>query len=148
MAKTSSISFLFAKYKYIIIAIAIVILIVVTYLLATRSEEKKEVKIKNQDLIDNANAEIDTTKITQTDMQFNTLASKLYMAMKGWGTDEDAIFNVFKALQSRSDVLQLSKVFGVRDGKTLEEYLYFDLDQEDIDKINNILASKAINYTF
>ena len=51
-------------------------------------------------------------------------------------------------MQSRSDVLQLIKVFGVKDGETLTEWINYDLSASEIDKNNTILATNDINYSF
>ncbi len=95
-----------------------------------------------------ANKEIDTTKQTLTQTQLNTLASKLYTAMKGWGTDEDAIYAAFETLGSRTDLMQLRKTFGTKDGMTLDEWLADELNASEIEHLNNILATNSIDYKF
>ena len=138
----------FNKYKYITIAVIVVIVIVLIYFLIFSSKKKRDLRIKNDEVIKNANTEIDRSKITITDTQVNSIVSKIHAAMKGWGTNEKAVYSTFELIGSRSDLLQVQKVFGVRNGKTLEEYLYSELSQEGIDKINQILASKNINFIF
>lgn len=148
---SSIINLLGAKFKatnaivitaIVIVIIAIVILIVVKYKGALTDA------IKNRQLADALNEEIDPDTITLTQTQLNTFASSLYAAMKGWGTDEEKIYSVFRSMGSRSDVLQLIKTYGVKDGENLSEWLYDDLTAKEIDKINNILANNNINYQF
>ena len=105
-------------------------------------------KAANQKLVDEANTTIKVEDISITQDQFHTYAQKLYKAMKGAGTDEKAIYEVFEAMNSRSDVQQLIKTFGVKDGENLAEWLYDDLSAGDIEHINAILATKSINYQF
>ncbi len=126
----------------VIAAIAIVILIIVKYKGVLTDT------IKNRKLAESLDKEIDYDSLTLTQTQLNTYASSLYAAMDGVGTDENKIFNVFRAMGTRSDVLQLIKTFGVKDGEDLTEWLHKDLSAEDIEKINSILADNNINYHF
>lgn len=105
-------------------------------------------EVTNQEVVKEANKEIDASQITLTDAQYNTLASKFYLAVKGWGTDVDSVYAVFEALQSRSDLLKLFSVFGVKDDMTFVEWVYDDLSQKEIDHVNQILAANNINYKF
>ncbi len=131
-----------------LIGVAAVAALALIVWLALRIKNMLSSEMKNLQLIADANAEIDTSGLTLTTAQFNTLVSKLYTAMKGWGTDEAAVYEAFQTLGSRSDLLQLIRLFGVKDEKTLPEWIYSDLTQREIDKLNSILASKQINYIF
>lgn len=126
----------------ILVVVAIILLIVLKY------KGKLSDTIKNRALAESLDEEINQDDITLTQMQLNTYASSLYVAMNGMGTDEDKIYNVFRAMGTRSDVLQLIKTFGVKDSETLTEWLYADLSAKEIDKINSILANNNINYQF
>lgn len=99
-------------------------------------------------MIEEANKNIDTQQLTLTQDQYNTYATRLYKAMKGLGTDEEAIYAVFEAMQTYSDVQQLVKTYGLKDGETLKEWLYGDLSNSEIQHLNEILSSKSINYQF
>ena len=105
-------------------------------------------EVSNQNAIDEANSEIDASDITYTDAQYNSLASKLYTAVKGWGTDLDAVYAVFEAMFTRSDLMKLTAAFGVKDDMTLYEWIHDDLNQRQIDHVNQILSARNINYTF
>lgn len=104
--------------------------------------------VHNKQLANSLDEEIDTNQITITQAQFNTYASSLYAAMDGVGTDEDKIYAVFRAMNTRADVLQLIKTFGVKDSQTLTEWLHGDLSASEIEKVNTILAGNNINYSF
>ena len=127
--------------------IGLLALIVVVFLIVKFKSKFKDM-ITNTKLVNNLETEIKTDDITLTQAQFNSYASALYSAMKGWGTDEEKIYNVFRQMNTRSDVLQLIKVFGVKDGDTLTEWLNDDLSASEIEKINTILATNDINYSF
>ena len=68
--------------------------------------------------------------------------------MKGWGTDEDAIYEVISHMQTRSDVLYLIKKFGVKDGLTLNGWFTAELNAKERTKVNTILTNNNVNYTF
>lgn len=127
--------------------LGVLALIVVVFLIVKFKSKFKDM-ITNTKLVNNLETEIKKDDITLTQAQFNSYASALYSAMKGWGTDEEKIYNVFRQMNTRSDVLQLIKVFGVKDGDTLTEWLNDDLSASEIEKINTILATNDINYSF
>jgi hypothetical protein len=69
--------------------------------------------------------------------------------MKGPGTDEDKVAEVFKQMNSRSDVLMLKKEYGVIDGETLDEWIDDDFSASGKEEyINKILRTKSIQYVF
>ncbi len=138
--------FLTTKVIITVVIVLLVCAVAIWGILGLKNSIKSSVQ--NGKLVDEVNAEIDTNKVSLTQSQFNTLASKLHTAMNGMGTDEDSIYDAFKTINSRSDLLQLIKTFGVKDGETLKEWLYDDLSSSDIQHINEILASKNINYAF
>jgi hypothetical protein len=110
--------------------------------------------------LDNANKDIiDAKKSGQVasypSATYSQLADKIYSAvMYTWGTDEQAIYDVFNQMKNNLDVALLIKAFGKRrvEFSTLDQelgaHLSNDLDSAEINKINNILSSKGINYKF
>ena len=130
--------------RYVLILIGIVVLAFI--ILKVKGMFTSE--IKNQKNIAQANAEIDANKLSFTEAQYASLASKLYAAMKGLGTDEQAIFDVMATLKTRSDLMKLMSVFGVRDNKTLMEWIPSELSAKDMAKLNNILMAQSIVFTF
>ena len=95
-----------------------------------------------------ANAEIKDTDVTLTPSELSNLADRLYSAMSGPGTDEEAVYAAFRLLRTRSDLMSLIKAFGVRKGETLPQWLTGDLSRREIEKLNAILVSNRINYSF
>jgi len=86
-------------------------------------------------------------KLSYDDNKFRNLAGALYTAMKGAGTDTTAVYNVFKQMNTKADVLKLIDAFGIRDGETLAEWMRAEWFLS-ISSINSILNSKGIDYTF
>lgn len=134
--------------KQIAIIVGAILALIVVIWAFVAIKNKVSDTITNSKLVNEVNNEIDFNKITLTQSQINTLVSKLYAAMEGWGTDEDAIYEAFNTLNSYSDLQQLSKSYGVKDGKVLREWLQNELDAEELAHVNEILASKNINYVF
>lgn len=134
--------------KKITIAAIVLVVVAIIVILIVKYKGKLSDTIKNRTLAESLDEEIDQDNITLTQMQLNTYASSLYAAMKGAGTNENKIYSVFRGLGTRSDVLQLIKTFGVKDGMTLTEWMNDDLSSKEIDKINSILANNNINYQF
>jgi hypothetical protein len=75
--------------------------------------------------------------------EYQGMANKLEVAMDGWGTDEDAIMEVFERVKNDLDFLELDSAFGNRDGWNMIEWLQGDLSGYWMDKINNTLNSNG-----
>lgn len=103
---------------------------------------------------DTLTSEIKSEPLTFELAQYETFAQKIYYAVFDFGTDEEAVYNVFSQLRTKSDVLQLIKTFGTRNilpginDFTLPEWLYNDLTPSEIQHVNDILARNNINYIF
>lgn len=134
--------------KYALMAAAVIILLAAVVYIVLKLKKSISTGIKLAENTSEANKEISTEKLTLTSSQYNTLASKLYAAMAGIGTDEEAVYDAFRSINTYSDLMQLMSVFGSKDGLTLREWLFDDLSASDINKVNEILASKSINYKF
>lgn len=130
-----------------LIVAAIVVAMIIVYFLYKKYTKLEDVKSSNE-VIEKANQEIVTSDLTLTTVQLGTICQKLYDAMKGLGTDVDAVYAAFSAANTRSDILSIIAKFGVRDGESLAEWLYGDLSGSEIMHLNNVIASKGINYQF
>lgn len=94
---------------------------------------------------------------TYMEAQYVGFADAIYAARgcnNVFGTNEDAIYNVFRKMVNDLDVAKLIEKFGKRrlcfsftEGN-LGGFLNDDLDQDEIAIINNILKSKGIKYQF
>ena len=86
-------------------------------------------------------------KLSYQKYEYNNMADSLFTAMKGLGTDTDTIYNIFYRMNNKADVLQLVVSFGVRKGENLQQWMQGET-KLSISKINNILATKGIDYRF
>ena len=94
---------------------------------------------------------------TYMEAQYVGFADAIYAARgcnNFFGTDEDAIYNVFRKMVNDIDVAKLIEKFGERrlcfsfTESTLGGFLSSDLDQDEIKIINDILEKKGIKYKF
>lgn len=134
--------------KYGMIAIVVLIIFFVVWNRFGKSKQETEDANKQRDIANEVNNAITASNVKLTQVQLNTLADKIYKAVKGSGTDEKSIYDAMRTLQTKDDVLALIKTFSVRDSMTLREWLYDDLNNSEISKINDILLSKGISFSF
>lgn len=80
--------------------------------------------------------------------EYASFADQIEVAIYGFGTDEDTIYNVFNQMNNDLDIVQLEKAFGVRDGQSLASWLTGDLSSDEIDTINGILLNAGINKSY
>ena len=90
--------------------------------------------------------EVNSVNLRISETTAKSLAEKLYTAMKGWGTDEKAIYEVFNQVSTRDDVLYIFAQFGLKDGKNLTQWLTAELNAKERAQVNAILTQKNINY--
>jgi hypothetical protein len=98
------------------------------------------------------------TKQKITKSQAETYANVLHAAMDGYGTDEQAIYNVFWKLYNDADYLAVKNAYAIRELSsgtwnpeknfkgTLTGALTSELSTEEKKKINDILRKKKIKY--
>lgn len=85
---------------------------------------------------------------TLSSLTYQALANKIYQACKGFGTDEDAIYNAFGQLNNTADMLKLITVFGIKDSHDLDWWIRSELNRWEIKKLNAQLSGKGIVYQF
>jgi hypothetical protein len=94
---------------------------------------------------------------TYPDGSYFGFADAIYAARHGnnlGGTDEDAIWDVFRKMKNDLDIAKLIKAFGSKrlsfsfQSAGLGGYLSDEMDTEEINKINQILAGNNIKYRF
>ena len=104
-----------------------------------------------------ADKELDKNKLTFSKTEYKGFADQLREAMFDLGTNESTIYNVFRKMKTRDDILALISAFGKRDyyffgisaGKlTLTEWFGKELSNRDISKLNEVIKERGINYTF
>jgi hypothetical protein len=128
--------------------IVVVILIIVYYAAKAGQSFFRGLAAKSQSIGEVAALNAQGVQRTYTDSQYKTFASKLFTAMSGAGTDEDAIYAVYRKMENDVDIIHLNNAFGDKDGYDLSEWLYDDLNTVEIEKVNKILLDKGISKTY
>lgn len=104
------------------------------------------------------------------DSQYLSYVDQIVQAASGCGTDEEAIYNVFRQMQNDADIRKLIVLFGVQYyqpcawtspiaysiwtvndqayGGSLGTFLGYDLGSSEIANINAILKGKGIQFQF
>lgn len=133
--------------SYALLALLVIIVIVaaikiVKKFLGNELTEAQQKHINSLEIVEN--------ELTVPTSEVNSLVAKLKTAFGsyGWATDEDAVYDVFNALNSRSDLLNLINAFGVYEDHTLSEWMNEELNRKELAHVQEILASKGIVYTF
>lgn len=68
-------------------------------------------------------------------------AKQLRVALRGWGTDEDAIFSTFSNLYNKTNISEVSKAYYHEYDSDLKADLMSDLDEEDQAKLWRIISN-------
>ena len=120
--------------------------------LATRIKKNNELEAANDEIKNNLQQ---GEKPTYPLSNYDTFANQLQSAMFDAGTDETTIYNVFKKLKKNLDYLYLLKAFGNRNyfyfginqgAYNLGQWLTEELNGDEIENINKILAKNKITY--
>ncbi len=132
--------------KYSIIAVIVIVLVFVAFKYGKEIAERVRERKRNRELYKHINKD----NLTYGNSQYDVFAKKLFTAMDGLGSDEDAIYDVFKKMKTIDDVLMLQVAFNEAEdeNETLEEWLKGDLSSSEIKTINNLLESNGVIYSF
>lgn len=131
--------------KLAITVIIVVVVVLAVYRLGLLVADKMASHRQSRQL-DNS---IDRKNLSYDENQYQTFANVLYKAMKGAGTDENAVKDVFSQMLTRSDVLKLISVFGVKDGENLGEWINDDFSSSAKETyVNKVLEVNSVNYKF
>lgn len=126
----------------------------------SKSQSEKDAEESLKDTNEDIKKLLKTQKPSYIPAQYGAFSDALFEAMSGGGTDEDAIFEIFKKTKNTLDVLLIVKAFGIReytDDKflmfnikpmNLNQWLSAELSQIEKNKLNQILTSKGIKFQF
>lgn len=137
--------------KWILIALAVVVVLVVVYFFWSKTEKAQKTKESNK-AVEQANKEIDPSQLNITNEQADALAEKIYNAIKGPGTDFEAIKDAIKYCKTRSDVIKVAAVYAQKSEKwwfssgSMWTDLQEDLSTSQAKEINEIFEYKNVEF--
>lgn len=127
----------------IIAWLIIIIILVIIIIFINKTIKKLKQNKQDKDLVKESEQAIVLGNLTYTEADYKAMADKLYIAMKGIGTDEEAIYEVIGRLRTRSDWYALVKAFGIRKSGSfsgnLVQWLSDELDETERARVNYIL---------
>jgi hypothetical protein len=135
--------------KNLLIAFAVIIVGFIAY----RKFGSIKATIQSKKLIKESENEIIENAATFTASDYKAMADKLYRAMDGAGTDDEAILQTVSSLRTKTDWLKLVEAFGVKESSAwyssftgnLVEWLTDELGGDDRQKVNFSLSRFGIS---
>ena len=130
---------------------------VLDYFKQERKREESESKTVQTELEQSEKQQ----KQSYPDSVYSGWCNAIATAVFSGGTDEPTIYDIFRRLKNNTDYLKLVKAWGSPKRRvfpdwfvfyssgflmTLPEVLRYDMDKNEIKKINTILQSKGIKY--
>ena len=144
--------------KRILLIVIVLIFLLIVYIIiksSKRETEEKNIKTDKNKFLSQGQ------KATYPLTNYNLFADKIYSAgLSTFGTSEQDIYDVFEKMNTDLDVIMLIEAFGKRRlefyvcipftecGENLGAFLQSELDPDENEKINKILADKNIEYRF
>ena len=143
------------KSQLITIGIAAAVVIAIIIVIAVKWQQLKA-WIQTKQYEKTIDEQITKSELTLTTAQAQGIADKMYAAMNGAGTDEEVLYSAFESIETYSDLMLVIKCFGNRKGSwswfrsesSLMQWIADDCSAKEIARINAILTSKNINFTF
>lgn len=84
---------------------------------------------------------------TLSDTQIAGIATKIESAWGVFNDDETAVYNAFQMLGNKQDLVKLMRKYYYK-GETLQQSISKRMNAREINKINQILKAKGIEYAF
>lgn len=119
-------------------------------------EEPKRDSEEEKQIVTELETESKKTPLSYGASQYATFANNIQEAGYDVGTDEDAIYSVFRKIKNNADYLALLKAWGkptrtiyewgVGRKKTLTQFLRSEMSDSEISKINKILSNNKVKY--
>lgn len=140
--------------KILFIVIIIVIIIVVVWIfwgkIKTLFSNLGNKVQQNAELNDYINQTGETFTLSESEIRnlANKLEQAFYGNVFGWGTDENAVYEVFNRINNGADLRKLISVYGTRHDMTLNQAIVDELGRSELNKVNTILSNKGIDYAF
>lgn len=139
----------------------LLLVIMVLYIRKKIKESKEE--SKNKEYLNAVNASIDTSSLTFSSVEYQTMANSLYAYLSdtraGYaGVDEDGVYDIMSRLKTDADLEKLIVVFDNKEIRkrwttksstyTLPGAISALMSQKERDKVNKCLEKNGITFRF
>jgi hypothetical protein len=118
--------------------------------------EQRRQEEENKDVESELQKEVKKNPLSFPLSQYKSWANQIEVAGFGLGTDEQAIYSIFRKLKNNADYLALEQAWGKPTRKTydfavpldytLSQFLRYEMGDSEINKLNYILQTKGIKY--
>ena len=129
----------------IALIIAALLFVIVVYIVTRRNRQEAKDTAEAIEIIASGETDPSTGIRSYNNAKYQALAAKIYGALKGLGTDEQALYSALNELRSDEDAKALDLAFGIKQGESLGAWIAGDGEQAEV---NKLLESKGINYKF
>lgn len=134
-------AFLPIKAKIAVVAAAVV----AAYLVYRKISKKNDADLAAEQLKSSVyTMPVNKSNLTLTDNELVVMASQLYTAMEGAGTDTGTIDTVFSKVKTKDDLSALIRAYGVRDGEDLRMWLKSDLSGARLKSIKQVFEDLGL----
>jgi len=119
------------------------------YRFGTKAVAALEVTETDKELV---KAKAKGIKKSYSSYEYNQFAGTLMQSSGYFDDDEELVYGIFRKLKNDADYLALDEAFGTYDAgwfsssKSMTQYLRSFLNNEEVRKINKILAQRSIKY--
>jgi hypothetical protein len=124
-----------------------VLTVITIFTIVMISKNKKNKRDARSDaIIKQYENQVSTSNLSFTESEYEDMAMAIDNAIGFWSDNEEVIKQQFMKLKTNSDLLKLQAVFGTRSaGHTLFEAIHRNLNNEEIQELNSILAQRNIS---
>lgn len=135
--------------RFILIVLVLVVILSFSYKKIKKFIDKQ----KQKQIIDEVGSQIIPSELTYSEVEYKLMSQRLFIAMNGNGTDDDAIFDVLTNIKTTSDGLKLIQEFGVKETTVfwsdftgnLADWLQDELSSNDFQKAQQYFNNVNIN---
>lgn len=114
----------------------------------TKTAVEKEGEKNIADIYNRVEVEIQKQGATLSDAELRSVAASIKNSWGFLNDDEEKIYSSFSRLNNLNDLLLVIRYYGTYKGEGLEDSISSRMNAREVNKINEILANKGINFSF
>ena len=127
---------------------AVVVWLILRRLGLTQTRLEREGNINIAETFTKIEVEEQKQRATLTESELRAIAAKIKNAWGFFNDDEEAVYNAFSRLNNYDDLMLMIRYYGINKKNGLEDDITDKMGEREVQKINDILAKKNINFNF